>query len=495
MGFSGIAVEQRSQEAVALRSFLVYSLMGSLALHAGVLASGVGNFLSRVPETKDEPIEVAIIETPQPQVTQTPQVEEKEEKPKIIEKSVFTPPVEPKPVKVEEPRPEPKNAPVQKIIPQAENREPTRQNSPKITSAVANQTSKLSSSARTEERAPSGGGGGGGSSVLTGSTGSGFASGTGRGTGIGTGVGSGIGSGSGSGVGSGNGTGSTNSNLIGQLRGIRDSPAVSRGGNEVAVAPKNPVIEAPAAPVNRSSGNGRAACRECNAKYPEAARRRGIEGRVEVAVDTDDQGNVTNVRVARSSGNRELDEETLRQARDWKLKPAAGGRRGVSIGTEFAIQGSRRHSEVQQRRQQREAEERNQQVAEETPRLRRRLQASSNTDDSGERIREPQTRRRRSLDAVSSDTESRISRRLISRRSETTSQSAASSGGGSLRDSLRRSRRERVVSDASPAQPTRKRRRRADQARPASQTRLIESLRRSRPEAPAAAPEAPAASE
>ena len=49
-----------------------------------------------------------------------------------------------------------------------------------------------------------------------------------------------------------------------------------------------------------------------------------IQGRVEVAVDTDERGNVNNVRLVRSSGNRELDEMVLRQARDWKLKPAPG---------------------------------------------------------------------------------------------------------------------------------------------------------------------------
>lgn len=68
--------------------------------------------------------------------------------------------------------------------------------------------------------------------------------------------------------------------------------------------------------------------------------RRGIEGRVEIAVDTDAQGNVTNVRLIRSSGNRNLDEETLRQARNWKLKPASDGRQGVLVDTEYAIAGS-----------------------------------------------------------------------------------------------------------------------------------------------------------
>ncbi len=72
-------------------------------------------------------------------------------------------------------------------------------------------------------------------------------------------------------------------------------------------------------------------------------RRRRIEGRVEVAVDTDQNGNVTNVRLIRSSGNRELDEETLRQAREWKLKPVYGGRQGVKIATEYSRETSQRY--------------------------------------------------------------------------------------------------------------------------------------------------------
>ena len=128
---------------------------------------------------------------------------------------------------------------------------------------------------------------------------------------VGSGSGIGIGSGSGIGVGSGSGIGNK---------------------------PTNP------------STNNRASCRDCRTQYPASARHQGIQGRVEVAIDTDAQGNVINVRLTRSSGNRELDEETLRQARNWKLKPASGGRQGVSVGTEYAIRGTCRYKEFQERR-------------------------------------------------------------------------------------------------------------------------------------------------
>ncbi|MBN4006896.1 MAG: TonB family protein [Nostoc sp. LPT] len=57
-----------------------------------------------------------------------------------------------------------------------------------------------------------------------------------------------------------------------------------------------------------------------------------IQARVEVAVDTDGRGNVSNVRLVRSSGNHELDEMVLRQARNWKLKPTTGN---IDVRTRF----------------------------------------------------------------------------------------------------------------------------------------------------------------
>lgn len=64
MGLSSIAAEQREKEVEALKSFLTYSLIGSLALHIGVLTFGIGNFLNRVPEIADELAEVAIVDPP-----------------------------------------------------------------------------------------------------------------------------------------------------------------------------------------------------------------------------------------------------------------------------------------------------------------------------------------------------------------------------------------------------------------------------------------------
>ncbi|ACC79529.1 energy transducer TonB [Nostoc punctiforme] len=476
MSFSGITVEQRSKEVEALKSFLTYSLIGSLALHIGVLSSGIGNYLTRVPKEEDEAIELAIVDSPAVEAEKPLEKipEEPKKEPEVVQKqSIETPQVQ-KPVQelIERSTIQPVQQPQQTIQnPQPVQQQPqqTTQNPQPVNREIA---PKPFVPVTTVAPQSGGGGGGGGSGVGLGS-GSGIAvgtsSGTGAGGGTGTGSGGGIGSGTGTGVGSGIGSGT---------------------GNQTENRP--PVATAPTAPtppkINSSgNGNGRAACRECNAKYPEAARQRGVEGRVEVAVDTDAQGNVTNVRVARSSGNRDLDEETVRQARDWKLKPAEGGRQGVSIATEFAIQGSRRSRQVQERKRQREAQERTQQTT------------AANSTNSTE---EAPKRRRRELTPPSSNEVratrpaiSGFSRRLEPQTAESTPTNSSSGASttrtqGTARESLRRIRREQTANDSSQKpQPTANRRRRRDNA---NQNKLRDSLRRLRQQ-PQSQPTAPPA--
>ncbi|MBD2507085.1 TonB family protein [Nostoc muscorum FACHB-395] len=487
MSFSGITVEQRSKEVEALKSFLTYSLIGSLALHIGVLSSGISNYLTRVPKEQDEAIELAIVDSPaaEPEKPLEKIPEEPKKEPEVVQKqSIETPQVQ-KPVQelIERSTIQPVQQKPQQTIqnPQPVQQQPkqTTQNPQPVNREIAPKPEIPVTTV-----APQSGGGGGGSGIGLGS-GSGIAvgtsSGSGAGGGTGTGSGGGIGSGTGTGVGSGIGSGTGSGVGSGNGSGIG-----SGTGNQTGNRP--PVATAPTPPtppkINSSgNGNGRAACRECNAKYPEAARRRGVEGRVEVAVDTDAQGNVTNVRVARSSGNRDLDEETVRQARDWKLKPAEGGRQGVSIATEFAIQGSRRSRQVQERKRQREAEERTQQTTaanstEEAPKRRRReLTPSSN---------EVRTTR----PAISG-----FSRRLEPQTGESTPTNSSSGASttrtqGNARESLRRIRREQMANDSSQKpQPTTNRRRRRDNS---NQNKLRDSLRRLRQQ-PQSQPAAPPA--
>jgi TonB family protein len=486
MSFYGITVEQRSKEVEALKSFLTYSLIGSLALHIGVLSSGISNYLTRVPKGEDEAIEVAIVDSPaaEPEKSVEKIPEEPKKEPEVVQKqSIETPQVQ-KPVQelIERSTIQPVQQQPQQTI---QNPQPVQQQPQQTTQnpQPANREIAPKPEISVTTVAPqSGGGGGGGSGIGLGSgsgiavgtssgSGTGGGTGTGTGGGIGSGVGSGIGSGSGSGVGSGIGSGTGTG--IGNQTGNRPPVATA------PIAPTPPKINSS----GNGNGNGRAACRECNAKYPEAARRRGVEGRVEVAVDTDAQGNVTNVRVARSSGNRDLDEETVRQARDWKLKPAEGGRQGVSIATEFAIQGSRRSRQVQERKRQREAQERTQQTTaanstEEAPKRRRReLTPSSNEV-------------RATRPAISG-----FSRRLEPQTGESTPTNSSSGASttrtqGTARESLRRIRREQTANDSSQKpQPTANRRRRRDNA---NQNKLRDSLRRLRQQ-PQSQPAAPPA--
>ena len=72
MSLSIFIIEQREKEAGALRTFLVFSLIGSLALHIGLLALTINKFLFKVPEVIEKPIEVTILETIPQEVAQLP---------------------------------------------------------------------------------------------------------------------------------------------------------------------------------------------------------------------------------------------------------------------------------------------------------------------------------------------------------------------------------------------------------------------------------------
>ncbi len=94
-------------------------------------------------------------------------------------------------------------------------------------------------------------------------------------------------------------------------------------------------------------------CIRCDKpQYPAEARDRGLQGQARVAVDVDAEGNVINVRIIQSSGYAELDEATVRQARQWKFTPSAAGRQGIGAKVDFQLEGSE-----YQRRRERQMEE------------------------------------------------------------------------------------------------------------------------------------------
>ncbi len=476
MTFSGIAVEQRSKEAETIKSFLIYSLIGSLALHIGVLSLGILNFERTMPEVEDEPIEVTIIDAPTLEIEKPPDEikQELETAPAKVpensnntsETAIIPQPqnqaIAPTPIKppvIEQKQPlKPETAPVQK-------QEPTTQPQP----AAKTPQVLTSESANTEQSSPTVNQS---SEKLTGLLNELRNSAT---------------------QGNSNNTNPVESN---QGSSTPTNTAVSgtsnrrpRSSGTVSTAPSPAKIESPPSNGNSSgSGNGRAACRECGTKYPESARRRGIEGKVEVAVDTDAKGNVTNVRVVNSSGNSALDEETIRQARSWKLKPASGGRQGVSISTEYAIEGSRRHRKLQEQRR-RQAQERKQRSAtantnstEETPRRRRRSTTSTIMDVPPETPKPSRIRQRQSTPAPSAATTAKPT------------ESKPRTPQRNVRESLRRVTPKPVTNNSSTQpKPTENRRRRRTQPAPsASQNKLRNSLRRSQQQSQPSSSDAPA---
>ncbi|KYC40937.1 hypothetical protein WA1_25320 [Scytonema hofmannii PCC 7110] len=377
MSFSGTALQHREKESKALRTFLTFSLVGSLGLHIGVLASGIVNLLTRVPEIKEEPIEVVVVEEAaaieknkpaeepikpvKPRVEQLPKVPQapKQEVVKTIKTPIVEPikPVEPVPVPQKETAIVPRKLeikpqkiarivtpPVEKPTPKPQPKviEPTNTQSQPNLAPKQQPDDDLTQKLRElrNVKPTRGGGGGGGLPIATGS-GSGVVatgSGGGTGTGIGSGTGSGIGSGTGSGIGSGTGSG------IGSETG---------SGTQVATAPR------PRPAVTKFDFVD---CVKCDLKYPERAERRGIEGKPGITFDVDNNGNVINIKLTRPSGHNELDEALMNQARKFKLNSAAAGKQNVQLVANFTKPGSRQNREALKRQREKEERRRQQQA-------------------------------------------------------------------------------------------------------------------------------------
>lgn len=343
MGLSSIAVQQREKEVKSLKSFLAFSLVGSLALHIGLLASGIGNLLSRTPDLAEEPLEVVIVDPPKVEEVK-PQPEPQRQtqpskaavvspgssriggQPKAVPRTVPQPQprVAPSPAVVAEKQPETKPEPTQEL---AESLKPEPAPPPKPAPAAppvvtnAPQPNPAAPPAVTNAPSnpaapaiPNGGSGQGQQSVATGNGNN--TSGTPQG------------SGSGSIVAAGPGT-------------ARQGTPQGRGRGEGDA---------------EGSGSGRLACRECaKPKYPEKARRRGVEGTAKVKLEVDEKGNVTDVKIAESSGNAALDEAAVRAASKWKLENPKRSTQGIVAKVDFALEGSERARRAEERQRRRTA--------------------------------------------------------------------------------------------------------------------------------------------
>ena len=388
MEFSSVTIEQREKEAEALKTFLFFSLIGSLVLHIGILALAINRFFLKFPEVREEPIEVTILETIPQEVNQLP-VEIKslaktnsgggggnkgggistatETALNMIKSSVapitkqaqlkittnliskqsqtltnrepakILTPVQTNPIENTTPEPATtpppvETEPIQKLLDENANTlastQPQVQTKPTKITPLKSETqpnassNNIPSNSTASTQLPQ-------NKNILGNLGDrsrnslGTENGTGSGTGVGNGIGNSTGNGTGNGV-----------------------------GNESGNKPKSentPIATAPKPPIENSSKLNRADCIQCQIKYPDRARQRGIEGNAEVAIDTDSQGNVTRVRLVRSSGDSELDQAAQQAAQEWKLTPTAEGREGVRASVNFAIKGSQRHRKLQER--------------------------------------------------------------------------------------------------------------------------------------------------
>jgi protein TonB len=70
-------------------------------------------------------------------------------------------------------------------------------------------------------------------------------------------------------------------------------------------------------------------------RYPESARRRGIEGTVLLQMRITAQGRVEAVKVVRSAGYPELDESAIEAVRRWRFEPAR--RNGAPVAEDAVL--------------------------------------------------------------------------------------------------------------------------------------------------------------
>jgi protein TonB len=105
-------------------------------------------------------------------------------------------------------------------------------------------------------------------------------------------------------------------------------PIVYDTPSPVAYEAPPPAPPAPAAIPQDFGGEVDATGRAMNPpQYPPEEQRRGITGTVTVGLTYDANGNVTDVQVIKSSGNRNLDRAAVKAAKRWKVNPAV--RNGV----------------------------------------------------------------------------------------------------------------------------------------------------------------------
>lgn len=282
MGSDNIAIQQREKEARSLKTLLACSMVGSIALHFGLLYAGIDRLWQRSFTPPPKPIEVVIVDPPRKPEVKKPEPKPEPPKPKPQPRRVQQPIRQPQrvarqspPPKVVKPAPKPvpRATPKPAPPPKVENVKPAPAPSPAATPdpQLRSQLSNLRNSRAEREK------------VLT-------------------------------------GTGNP------QAPAVAPKPSTGSGRTPVATGPRN--VRQPRE--TGDTGSNTLSCRRCpEPRYPASARRRGVEGTPKVAFYVDSDGNVSNPQLVQSSGDADLDAAALRQVSRWKYNDLKKGRRVV----------------------------------------------------------------------------------------------------------------------------------------------------------------------
>ena len=72
-------------------------------------------------------------------------------------------------------------------------------------------------------------------------------------------------------------------------------------------------------------------------RYPDSARRRGVEGTVFIKAYVTEQGRVEQVQVERSAGHTDLDQAAVEAVERWRFEPARRGRQPIAMWVSIPV--------------------------------------------------------------------------------------------------------------------------------------------------------------
>lgn len=314
-------LHQRHKEQRALRLFLLCSVLGSLAAHAIAMTVQVGNFWNPVVDsTHEDDVEVVLEDVPVDQSAAEKIVTEPEEPPTAVatvQEVAIASQLAPAPIPLAPENQSP--LPAGQATPSKD--APTPKSDP--VSPMTNQAGETPTQSN-------------GSGSVTKPDGKGFGFGFSR---FGTGFNL-----------DGKPTGKPDGQLGGQENGRSGGDPNGKPTGQSTGAPNGkPNATAVRTAPPKSDRSKKPVCLDCP-----KPRFRDSEGSARVTYDIGPDGRVTNVRLRQSSGNSEVDRETLETLSKWRFDPKTipeGGRQNVRTRVTFEEEGSTYQRQNEQRRQ------------------------------------------------------------------------------------------------------------------------------------------------